>query len=254
MYKNKTTRLILLLGIILYIFLNYIILFFDDKIILKLTHEDGVIEDLGALYFFISSILFLILFKLSKEGNNFRLFRTKKNIFYLLLGMAFFFAFGEEISWGQRIFNIHVPKAWEVINVQKELTIHNLIFFQEKNKSPFFSLTNMDTWFTAFSLGFCFLTPLINKMFVKVSRQLRQIRLPIVPIEIGIVFLITYLIFMSVKFFSHAWAMGHAASEIRESIWAFLYLIIAASWIDNARVLDKKGRLFKFHRIAKNTQ
>lgn len=253
MYKNKTIQLNILLGIIIYIFLNYSILSFDNKTIYKFSHEDGIIEYLGALYFFIAAILFLILYKLDTKGNDFGLIRTNKNIFYLLLGIVFLFASGEEVSWGQRIFNIQVPKVWEAINVQKEITIHNLIFFQKGKQESFFSLTNLNTWFTAFSLGFCFFIPLLKKISVKVSRRLEQIRLPIVPIEIGSFFLITYLIFIIVKFYSQDWATGHAASEIRESIWACLYLTTAVFWINNFRVLEEKSRLFTFpHNVTSN--
>jgi len=166
MPKNRTTEFIILLGIILYIIINYGVLFFDKKIIYKITQEDGIIEYMGALYFFITSILCFVLFKLSKKGNDFRLIRTKKNIFYLLLGIAFLFAAGEEISWGQRIFNIPVPKAWETINAQEELTIHNLKFFQGDNVHPFLNvidLTSMNTLFLLFSFGLCFFIPLLNK-------------------------------------------------------------------------------------------
>ena len=222
----------MLFVILVYVCFNYMILFFNEETIRKVALEDGLIEYLGASCFFTMSILCFALFILSRKGNDFILTRTNKNIFYLLLGIAFLFAAGEEISWGQRIFSISVPKAWATINVQKELTLHNLIFFQRNKQFHFFCLTNINTWFTAFSLGFCFFIPLLNKLFIKVSKRLQQIRLPIVPIEIGIFFLITYLIFIIIKFYfrDHV-TIPHAASEIRESIWAFLYVIIAVSWI-----------------------
>jgi len=251
MNKNKAIQLSILLGIFFYISLNYSILFFDKKIIFKLTHEDGIIESLGALYFFIASILFFILYKSSRKGNDFGLLKTNKNIFYLLLGIAFFFAAGEEISWGQRIFNIHVPKVWEAINIQKEITIHNLIVFQKEFRPlSFFNLTSLNTWFTVFSFGFCFFIPLLNKMSIKVSNRLRQIGLPIVPIEIGFIFIISYLIHSIVKFFTHSDLCSFSGSfqdnlgmfgsivEIRESIWAFLYLIIAVFWIKREKGRD----------------
>ena len=36
---------------------------------------------------------------------------------------------GEEISWGQRIFNIATPETISQMNVQDETNIHNLEFF-----------------------------------------------------------------------------------------------------------------------------
>ena len=38
----------------------------------------------------------------------------------------------EEISWGQRIFDIDTPEALKEVNVQKEINIHNLVFFQRR--------------------------------------------------------------------------------------------------------------------------
>ena len=190
---------------------------------------------MGALYFFITSILCFVLFKLSRKGNDFRLIRTNKNIFYLLLGIAFLFAAGEEISWGQRIFNIPVPKAWETINAQKELTIHNLNFLQGGNVHPFLNvidLTSMNTLFLLFSLGLCFFIPLLNKFNQKFSKWQKQIGLPLVPIKIGIIFAVSFLFSTIIRFyFSYMHLVLRADSEIRESIWAFLFLIIAVFWI-----------------------
>ena len=38
----------------------------------------------------------------------------------------FFIAFGEEISWGQRILGIETPESLEGINDQGETNLHNL--------------------------------------------------------------------------------------------------------------------------------
>ncbi len=233
-YINRSDplrKLIILLVIFLFICFNYSVLFLNEESIRRVAFEDGIIENSGALYFFISSILCFVLFGLNREGNDLLLIKTNKNIFYLFFGIAFLFASGEEISWGQRIFGLAVPQAWTAVNVQKELTIHNLIYFQKKQET-FFYFTNINTWFTAFSLGFCFFIPLLNKLSKKVSTFLQQIGLPVVRLEIGIFFLMTYVIFITVKFYFWGYqVIPKAASEIKESIWAFLYLVIAISWI-----------------------
>lgn len=46
--------------------------------------------------------------------------------FYYGAAAVFFFGFGEEISWGQRILGFSVPKNLENINSQSELTFHNI--------------------------------------------------------------------------------------------------------------------------------
>lgn len=52
----------------------------------------------------------------------------------LLLGFAFLFVAGEEISWGQRIFQFQSPDWFQAHNRQGETTIHNLQFGQFKVK------------------------------------------------------------------------------------------------------------------------
>ena len=46
--------------------------------------------------------------------------------FYFLLTLVFLFICFEEISWGQRFFNLTTPDFFEKHNVQKEISVHNL--------------------------------------------------------------------------------------------------------------------------------
>jgi hypothetical protein len=48
------------------------------------------------------------------------------SVLYLLLGVGLFFVAREEISWGQRIFEIETPASLRERNTQRELTIHNI--------------------------------------------------------------------------------------------------------------------------------
>ena len=52
---------------------------------------------------------------------------SSKNIGIILFSIIFFFGFGEEISWGQRIFNIETPNFFIENNLQSETNIHNLM-------------------------------------------------------------------------------------------------------------------------------
>ncbi len=45
----------------------------------------------------------------------------------ILAGFMFLFGAGEEISWGQRIFNIETPEFFKKHNAQKEMNLHNLV-------------------------------------------------------------------------------------------------------------------------------
>ncbi len=42
------------------------------------------------------------------------------------LAAATFFLAGEEIAWGQRLLGLETPEAWAEINLQQEITIHNV--------------------------------------------------------------------------------------------------------------------------------
>ncbi len=44
-----------------------------------------------------------------------------------LLGLFFFFGAGEEISWGQRIFNVESTEFFTEHNAQGEMNLHNLV-------------------------------------------------------------------------------------------------------------------------------
>ena len=122
-------------NISVFIFLNYLILTYSIPLIftgkehLFLTDEDGLFETAGALMYLFASILFSYLYFKSKSGNDFFFFKTNRNLFYLLLGFLFFICFGEEISWGQRIFNIETPELLKAINMQKEINIQDFYTF-----------------------------------------------------------------------------------------------------------------------------
>ena len=58
-----------------------------------------------------------------------KLFRSKKWIFLLVTffaGLVLFGGAGEEVSWGQRMFNITPPEYFEKNNTQQEMNFHNL--------------------------------------------------------------------------------------------------------------------------------
>ena len=95
---------------------------------LSLLAEDSLTENLGALFLFLTSIALVmcafLAFKERKlEG------QEKFDIRWLLFGLAaiaFFWASGEEISWGQRIFGLVTPESLSAVNQQNETNLHNL--------------------------------------------------------------------------------------------------------------------------------
>jgi hypothetical protein len=45
---------------------------------------------------------------------------------FSVLGTGLLFVSGEEIAWGQRVFNLETPERFEEINKQNEITLHNV--------------------------------------------------------------------------------------------------------------------------------
>ena len=89
-----------------------------------MVEEDSIIEWLTFLCYFIA---FMVSFSISINY-----YRSKSTLFclmYMLLSIGLFFIAMEEISWGQRIFNVPTPKFFLNYNYQKEMNIHNFNLF-----------------------------------------------------------------------------------------------------------------------------
>lgn len=61
---SRKNRWIMVFLIMLYCILCYSVFLLDRETILALGTEDGLLEYLGSLYFFLTSVLFLILYGL----------------------------------------------------------------------------------------------------------------------------------------------------------------------------------------------
>lgn len=87
----------------------------------KYVEEDGLIENATALFLFGGGVIMLRrLYSFKARAGTWFLLTT------LLIALAFLFVAGEEISWGQRIFNIETSEFFANNNVQKEMNLHNL--------------------------------------------------------------------------------------------------------------------------------
>ncbi len=83
-----------------------------------LTREDFWVENLTAVWFLLAGLL---LFGTAWMERSF-----SRRWVYILGGMVMVFAFGEEISWGQRIFGFATPDFLMSVNEQKEFNVHGL--------------------------------------------------------------------------------------------------------------------------------
>ena len=103
------------------IVLTFVVWLGDFNFMYKITSEDGLVENLTALFFLLASgsCVYLLIFKP----------RTNYKAFLILWALLSFVFLGEETSWFQRVLDIPTPEAIEAVNEQGELNIHNLRWF-----------------------------------------------------------------------------------------------------------------------------
>ncbi len=123
--KKLISGIEILISAAMFIFVGYgLYLGFTqgEERFLLYVQEDGFIENMTALFLFFCS--FVCLYRV------FEYRKMKKNLWvltYVILAVLFFFAGGEEISWGQRIFGIQSSEFFLEHNKQAETNLHNMI-------------------------------------------------------------------------------------------------------------------------------
>jgi len=238
------TRPVFYIVMTLYLVWGFTTLGYGEKWAAMLYREDRYFEYMGAISLFVAAGLsFYIFFRAWKERRSAGIHWIKLAV-YLGLALLYFFGAGEEISWGQRIFNIGQPAALAEENSQGELNIHNLPFI-ESNK-----LLKADNLFSVFWLGFAVLLPAAGLL----SRRLKHFAENFVPVVywgIGALFLVNYFL---AKFAKSIYAQSYkfqiipfaqAVQEVKESNYEllFVFLTLIVLW-DLNRVLarSKQGR------------
>ncbi len=87
----------------------------------QFTVEDGFLEW--------SSVVFLVTAGIFSFKRGLRALKNKKKLIFLTalgITMVCFFGSGEEISWGQRLFQIETGDTFKQLNTQGETNLHNL--------------------------------------------------------------------------------------------------------------------------------
>jgi hypothetical protein len=143
------------------------------------TTEDGYIELTTAFLLLMTS--FLCLYK-ALSGK-----RRMPVVFFSLAAVVFFFGFGEEISWGQRIFGFATPQELQKINTQEEFSFHNIhIRDISLNRLVFSSglYTGVFLYFLAF--------PVLYRRKTWFRNLIDQIGLPIPSTTLSILYLVAF--------------------------------------------------------------
>lgn len=220
---------------------------FDSETTFKLVKEDGIIEYLGAFLWLLSSIYFFKIFYIFILNKKYR-----SAFFIFSLAILMFFAFGEEISWGQRIFGVETPEYMKENNIQGELNLHNLEVFSTRNVDGEMKSGLLSEWFTVsrmfqvFWFSFAIIIPILSYFSINISRFIKRIGIPIIPLWIGSFFVINYIIQRILTFTAPYYLSAEYDPkalrfvEVKESIFAFLFLIVALNIYSSTKISFKR--------------
>ena len=170
--------------------------------------EDGIAEWLTVAGLLSGSIVCLSRFV--------KLFRNKNGWFLLVtLGLALFlfFAAGEEISWGQRIFGLETPEYFQEHNAQQETNLHNLVVSGVKLNKLIFSI------FLVGLLGiFLIIVPVLYQKSLSIKKFLDNSGVPIPQLYQVLAFIIVFLLTNLIRHGKNA--------ELLECCGALLFFLI----------------------------
>ncbi|WP_423127878.1 hypothetical protein [Gaoshiqia sp. Z1-71] len=172
------------------------------------VQEDGLVENLTALFLFGASMVSL-----------YRVFeyRKMKKLLWVFsaafLAFLFFFAAGEEISWGQRIFNIESSEFFLENNKQAETNLHNLVVGGKNLNKLIFS----QLMFIILIIYFVFSRLIVWKIPV-IRNLVNKFRVPLPKTQHIVVMLIVTLMILSIGLVKE--------SELHELSFAFVFFLI----------------------------
>lgn len=223
--SNLVFKPVLYVVLAIYIASTYSVLAMGNGVISATLPEDHYFELIGALAFFVTSLLFFYGFRLARKSLDRSWISLTKQLICLGLAALFLFGAGEEISWGQRILGFETPASLNELNKQEEFNIHNLSVLEDSE------LFTADRLFDVFWFLFTVFTPFAALVLPAFRRFASQF-IPIVPWTIGLLFIYNYLWAKVAKVIyqaSYAFdriSMAQAVQEIKESNYAIVFILV----------------------------
>jgi hypothetical protein len=216
---------------------DLILIYQDRQGISPITKEDGVIESIQAITYFLSACLLFFLFIKSKAENGKYIFKAKRNIFFLMLGLICLFAAGEEISWGQRLFGFETTEYFYEHNEQEEMNIHNLRLFQSRvdgeKKSGIKYLLNAQYIAYYFFFFLLLVIPLLHRYSKKSKDFLTKLYFPVTPLWIGYGLVLATVVCETIKQLGLiAWI---PIGEVKEANYSTLFFIAIISLVRSSK-------------------
>lgn len=221
---------IFLLSIIIASYLLYLLL--QEDTVIKLGKEDGLFEYLTALAFLVTSILFFVFFL------------RRKRLIHLVFSLVFLVGMGEEVSWGQRIFNYQSPEYFKENNIQDEFNFHNLKIFDSQEEGGkfkqglhYFISTNF--LYKLFWMIYGVILPVVYLLSHLVKQIVDRIGMLVPPFGLGIIFLFNWVIFKMISTFllpvDSSTFYYYAGIEINEFGSALIFMILAVYFLQTTR-------------------
>ncbi|GAB4146231.1 MAG: hypothetical protein Tsb009_18800 [Planctomycetaceae bacterium] len=177
----------------------------------QLCREDGFVETGTAIAYLAAGLIFCWI------GAT----RVKIRWATSFLAALMIFVAGEELNWGQRIFEIETPSQLAEVNVQGEISVHNL--------SPLHGITR--ALGLLFILGYCLILPLIAKIHHRTQRYCSQYDVPLYPFHAsGWIFLAVLL--MAIPRFAFG-TISYELDELGEAVLALAFLYFSMNCLLN---------------------
>jgi hypothetical protein len=208
-------------------------LIIDGPTLDRLNLEDGLIENVGAFFFLVAAIGFLAVALLSAGRDpDSTGFDVRRKLVFGLLAALMFICFGEEISWGQRIFGWSTPTTISELNAQGETNFHNLHIVHQWNrdgteKDFVGKLVNMNRLFSVFWLAVFVLLPLAAHLSAPACKFIDAHKIPVPPMWCGALFLINYGIYKVLATIYAGTIRAPGLDEIKETNYAAIYAFLA---------------------------
>jgi len=229
---DRRLSLRLFTWVLIYILGAYSVLFLAPERMQLVAGKEMLLENLGALWLLASS--FLCLFAAQRMWK-LEYWKRRGALQFLVLGLLFLVAMGEEISWGQQWFHFSTPEFIKEVNRQGEFNLHNLSAIDsrtangERRGGVMFFL-NSNRLFDYFMVGLVVSLPLSRKWWT--DSPIRPDATPTTSLILSLLCLLAlnYVMTFAWLVATDSPAIAFATSEIRESNNAFLCLAICAYW------------------------
>ena len=204
-----TFEIVIYISVFVLISYSLFCLAFAPNLLTSLVEEDGLAENLTALMLFAASFVSIYRVKqflpLKKYG---------WVIAQVLLAIFFFFAAGEELSWGQRIFHIQSGEYFQQHNLQGETNLHNLVVGDTKINKLIFS----QLLFLVLVIYFVFLEFLAKRVKWIGNLVVHYFNIPLPKLHHIVMMLFSAVIIQGIYYSRHA--------ELLECVFATIFFMI----------------------------